>query len=73
MPTFIVLRFSWLNLMLAAGEYSYSSADNDDYIGEYTGELISDEEADVRGKLYKKANTSSYLFNLNDQASAFDI
>ncbi|PWA43112.1 hypothetical protein CTI12_AA538850 [Artemisia annua] len=68
-----VMKFSWLNLMLAAREYSYSSAAKDDYIGEYTGELISDDELDVRGKLYKKANTSSYLFNLNDQASAFDI
>lgn len=37
-------------------------------LGEYTGELIAQEEADKRGKLYIRIN-NSYLFNLNDQAS----
>lgn len=39
-----------------------------EYLGEYTGELISHREADKRGKIYDRAN-SSFLFDLNDQAS----
>ncbi|KAG5627808.1 hypothetical protein H5410_013026 [Solanum commersonii] len=39
-----------------------------DYLGEYTGELISHREADKRGKIYDRAN-SSFLFDLNDQVS----
>jgi histone-lysine N-methyltransferase EZH2 len=39
-----------------------------DYLGEYTGELISHKEADKRGKIYDRAN-SSFLFDLNDQVS----
>lgn len=37
-----------------------------DYLGEYTGELISHREADKRGKIYDRAN-SSFLFDLNEQ------
>lgn len=37
-----------------------------DYLGEYTGELISHREADKRGKIYDRVN-HSFLFNLNDQ------
>lgn len=43
-----------------------------DYLGEYTGELISHREADKRGKIYDRAN-SSFLFDLNDQASTFSF
>lgn len=40
-----------------------------DYLGEYTGELVSHKEADKRGKIYDRAN-SSFLFDLNDQVGS---
>ncbi|PON61716.1 Histone-lysine N-methyltransferase, EZ [Parasponia andersonii] len=50
------------------GAFIKNSVNKNDYLGEYTGELISHREADKRGKIYDRAN-SSFLFDLNDQAS----
>ncbi|KAJ1412560.1 SET domain [Sesbania bispinosa] len=50
------------------GAFLKEPANKNDYLGEYTGELISHLEANKRGKIYDRAN-SSFLFNLNDQAS----
>ncbi|XP_021770067.1 histone-lysine N-methyltransferase EZA1-like isoform X2 [Chenopodium quinoa] len=48
------------------GAFIKNTVNKHDYLGEYTGELISHREADKRGKIYDRAN-SSYLFDLNDQ------
>ncbi|GAY41090.1 hypothetical protein CUMW_056770 [Citrus unshiu] len=51
------------------GAFLKNSVSKNDYLGEYTGELISHREADKRGKIYDRAN-SSFLFDLNDQATS---
>ncbi|CAI0553484.1 unnamed protein product [Linum tenue] len=48
------------------GAFLKKSVGKHEYLGEYTGELISHREADKRGKIYDREN-SSFLFNLNDQ------
>ncbi|KAM1048152.1 hypothetical protein TB2_026895 [Malus domestica] len=48
------------------GAFLKNSVPKHEYLGEYTGELISHREADKRGKIYDREN-SSFLFNLNDQ------
>ncbi|KAJ4828977.1 hypothetical protein Tsubulata_020630 [Turnera subulata] len=52
------------------GAFLKNSVGKHEYLGEYTGELISHREADKRGKIYDREN-SSFLFNLNDQAWCF--
>ncbi|XP_072997656.1 histone-lysine N-methyltransferase EZ1 isoform X1 [Typha latifolia] len=48
------------------GAFIKNPVNKNDYLGEYTGELISHKEADKRGKIYDRAN-SSFLFDLDDQ------
>eukprot|EP00252_Welwitschia_mirabilis_P022297 TRINITY_DN5995_c0_g1_i2.p1 TRINITY_DN5995_c0_g1~~TRINITY_DN5995_c0_g1_i2.p1 ORF type:complete len:951 (+),score=216.84 TRINITY_DN5995_c0_g1_i2:303-3155(+) len=48
------------------GAFLKNSVTKHDYLGEYTGELISHREADKRGKIYDREN-SSFLFNLNNE------
>lgn len=48
------------------GAFIKNPVNKNEYLGEYTGELISHKEADKRGKIYDRAN-SSFLFDLNDQ------
>ncbi|KAG4995783.1 hypothetical protein JHK85_027222 [Glycine max] len=56
------------NMRLLLRQQQRNPVNKNDYLGEYTGELISHREADKRGKIYDRAN-SSFLFDLNDQAS----
>lgn len=57
----------WTCLRTNIVSFLQNSVSKHEYLGEYTGELISHKEADKRGKIYDREN-SSFLFNLNDQA-----
>ncbi|KAJ9678645.1 hypothetical protein PVL29_020733 [Vitis rotundifolia] len=66
-----VCRNCWVRILLAKSDvagweaFLKNSINKNDYLGEYTGEFISHREADKRGKIYDRAN-SSFLFDLND-------
>ena len=53
------------------GVFTRDTVEKNEFIQEYTGEQMSQEEADRRGRIYDKRN-SSYIFNLNNQTVCSD-
>jgi hypothetical protein len=52
------------------GLFAAEDIRNGEFIAEYVGEIISDEEADRRGKIYDRINLN-YLFDLNSSTYGF--
>ena len=48
------------------GAFAAVPLDKGDFLGEYVGEVLGQQEADRRGKVYDRID-NSYLFNLNQQ------
>lgn len=55
-----------LSIVAGWGGFLMDAAKKDDFLGEYTGDLITDQEAERRGRIYDRQD-KSYLFNLTKE------